>query len=599
MLNALFYLRLTSFKNWFVSRVRRLRQPKYLLSAIVGIAYFYFFFFRAIEGPPASREGAASASQALAAAGAVGVSLPVDWLPLAAALGALALLFFATCMWTIPTERAALGFSEAEIAFLFPAPITRRGLVHFRLLSTQFRSLAGAAIMMLFSQRWTFLGGNALTHAVGWWFVFSGLNLHLSGARFTLTRLADLGVPPWRRRLLVLAFVAAIVAATLARLPAAAAFPLLPASTDLRPFTDWLLVVTGTAPLSWVLWPFQLVLAPFLAPDARSFLLALAPAAAVVTLHYLWVVRSAVAFEDASVAHAQKRATRLAALRSGQARIGSAVTKPRRPPFALATTGAPEIAFLWKNLLSAWPYFNWRVFLGCAAVIAFAGLWLRAQPAIQALLPAAGVMVLAFAGYALIVGPQFARQDLRGDLANSDILKTYPLPGWRIVLGQLLTPVAILTGILWLSLLAAVLTLTAGTPAAPWLTPGLSLAATIGLALIMPPLAAVQLLVPNAAALYFPGWFHTSRTRGGGPEVIGQRMIFFFAQLVTMAAALAPAALLGLAFLALAQWLAGPIVGVMVATNAVLIVLVAEVAGGVWLLGRRFEQLDLSAELRS
>ena len=43
-------------------------------------------------------------------------------------------------------QRAALGFSEAEIAFLFPAPITRRGLVHFRLLSVQFRSLTGAAL---------------------------------------------------------------------------------------------------------------------------------------------------------------------------------------------------------------------------------------------------------------------------------------------------------------------------------------------------------------------------------------------------------------------------------------------------------------------
>ncbi|RFC43616.1 MAG: hypothetical protein DUW69_002173, partial [Verrucomicrobia bacterium] len=36
MLGALFYLRLTSLKNVVLSRVRRLKQPKYLVGAIVG-----------------------------------------------------------------------------------------------------------------------------------------------------------------------------------------------------------------------------------------------------------------------------------------------------------------------------------------------------------------------------------------------------------------------------------------------------------------------------------------------------------------------------------------------------------------------------------
>jgi hypothetical protein len=44
----------------------------------------------------------------------------------------------------------------------------------------------------------------------------------------------------------------------------------------------------------------------------------------------------------------------------------------------------------------------------------------------------------------LILGPQLARQDLRGDLPNTDILKTYPLHGWQIVCGELLTPLVVL-----------------------------------------------------------------------------------------------------------------------------------------------------------
>ncbi len=39
MLGALLYLRLTSLKNLLLSRLRRLRQPKYLLGAAVGVAY--------------------------------------------------------------------------------------------------------------------------------------------------------------------------------------------------------------------------------------------------------------------------------------------------------------------------------------------------------------------------------------------------------------------------------------------------------------------------------------------------------------------------------------------------------------------------------
>ena len=34
--------------------------------------------------------------------------------------------------------------------------------------------------------------------------------------------------------------------------------------------------------------------------------------------------------------------------------------------------------------------------------------------------------------------PQLLRQDLRSDLLNADLLKAYPLPGWQIVLGEVL-----------------------------------------------------------------------------------------------------------------------------------------------------------------
>jgi ABC-2 type transport system permease protein len=599
LFSALLYLRLTSFRNWLSSRVRRLRQPKYLLGALVGCAYFYFFFFRNLGGSGARRIPSTATPEVIQAMEAASAALPLDWLPATTAISALALLVFATFMWVVPTQRAALGFTEAEIAFLFPAPISRRNLVHFRLLSAQFRSLVGAAVMMLFSNGWSVLGGNPLTHAIGWWFIFSTLSLHFSGANFTLTRLADLGLGAARRRMAVLLAIAAVFTLAMLRLPEELPSPPLGTGIDLHAATEWLVALTSTAPLSWLLLPFQIVAGPFLAVDAPDFLLALGPAIAVVALHYLWVVRSAVAFEDASVDYAQKRGARIAAWRSGESPPGAASTRPRPAPFRLASTGRPELAFLWKNLLSTWQYFTLRVLLVCAALILATSLWLGSQPEARGFLPGAGALAVMVAGYTLIVGPQFARQDIRSDLAHADILKTYPLPGWQIVLGEMLAPIAILTGVLWLTLLVVLFAFHPQEPGPGWLTPSLRITGSLGLAVLAPALVALQLLVPNAAALMFPAWFHLSRTRGGGPEVIGQRMIFFFAQLVTMVVALLPAIGSGFAVFLMLHWIVGPAAAVGAATLAVLAVLLAEVGCGLWWLGGRFESLDLSAELRS
>ena len=597
MLRALLYLRATSFKNWLIVRGRRLRQPKYLIGAIVGCAYFYFFFFRPLGEEPSKRRPAAPTDEARLAMEAAAAALPVDWLPVTTALGALALLTFISFIWVIPAQRAALGFSEAEIAFLFPAPITRRALVHFRLLSSQFRSLIGAAIMMLFSNRWTFVGGNALTHAVGWWFIFSTLNLHFSGANFTLTRLTDLGVGAWRRRALVFMIILGVFTTAYARMPVAPVPEL--TTLDLKPATEWIIMLTNTAPLGWLLWPFKCVLAPFLAVTPADFLLTLGPALAVVVLHYLWVVQTAVAFEDASVDYAQKRGARIAAWRSGRRPATSTPPKARAGPFRLGSKGRPEFAFLWKNLLSTWQYFTVRTLLVCAAVLVGGLAWIRTHPVGGGLLPALGMMALFFGAYTLVVGPQFARQDIRSDLAHADVLKTYPLPGWQIVLGELLTPLVILTGILWLTLLTVALTFHPTMVGITWLTPPLRVMTCVALAAIVPPLIALQLLVPNAAALFFPGWFQMSRTRGGGPEVFGQRMIFFFAQVVTMLLALLPAVGLAALLIFILEWWMGPLAAVAIATIVVLFVLLAEVWCGVWLLGGRFERLDLSTELRA
>lgn len=586
MFGALLYLRLTSLKNLLTSRLLRLRQPKYLAGAIVGGAYFWFVFFRRPAGPNAGQHHPVVSLDHLQQ------SVP-EYLPLVAAIGALLLFIGFLLMWFVPSGPATLSFSEAEIAFLFPAPVTRRSLVNFKLLSSQFRILFGAAIMTLFSNRWTILGGSPLTHAIGWWFVFSAINLHLSGSSFTLTRLSQNGMGVLRRRLFVAALMIVTVSATLKNLPPTVVEP------DPLSLARWLALLAGTAPLAWLVFPVRLVLAPFFSPDGHAFLIALGPAVAVLVAHYFWVVQSVVSFEDAAIVKAEKRAVTVAAWRSGERRFGSSQPKSgRQPAFKLASHGRPELAFLWKNLLSTHSFFSLRTFAITAGAILLLSQWAGRHEDWRPVLTAGGAFALMIGVYLLIVGPQFARQDIRSDLTRTDILKTYPLAGWQIILGELLTPTAILTGLIWLVGLTAAATVHPQHGDFGWLTPTRRLALAGGLLVITPALVMLQLLVPNAATLLFPAWFQSSRRREGGVEVMGQRMIFFLAQMVTMLVALLPAALLagGVAFAL--QWLLGPIAAGLGAMVVVLAVLLVEIAGGVWWLGRRFEKFDLSSDLQ-
>jgi hypothetical protein len=586
MFKALLYLRLTSLKNLLVSRARRLRQPKYLAGAVVGAAYFWFFFFRhvAAAGRPAHAAGPALDHMQAAAR---------EFMLLAPALAALVFLVILALMWLIPSGPAALGFSEAEIAFLFPAPITRRALVHFKLIGAQFRSLFGAVIMMLLSNRWTWLGGGAVTHALGWWFLFSAFNLHLTGSRFTLTRLSARRFGVARCRGFVVALFAAIVAATLANLPPA------PLAPDPAGIARWLATLAHTAPLSWLLLPVGLLVAPFFATATSAFFVVVGPALLVLAAHYFWVVRSVVSFEEASIAKAEKRAALLAARRAGDRRLGSGPPKAgRKPPFTLAGTGRPELAFLWKNLLSTPSWLSLRTLLVTAGAILLGSAWLHHHGEWRGLMIGLGVAAAFACGYLLLIGPQFARQDIRHDLAQADILKTYPLAGWQVVLGELLTPTAILTGTMWLLLLTAALNLYPQHGEFHWLAPlGRPLAAGCA-ALLVPALLLLQLLVPNTATLLFPSWFQSSRHGERGIEVMGQRLLFFFAQFVVMIVTFAPALLLAGGAAYAVRWLIGPAAAMVIATLLALAVLLAEAAGGVWWLGRRFERFDLSSELR-
>lgn len=588
MLGALLYLRLTSLKNLLLSRLRRLRQPKYFAGAAVGIAYFYFFFFRHAHG--------------VAEKGPAGFfTLPADAAPLFLGVGALALLAVMLGMWIFPSGKPGLSFSEAEIAFLFPAPIPRRGLVHYRVLNAQFSTLFQSLLYSLLFHSRTLFSAQALQVVISWWAVLSLASLHYHGSSLAIVRLADGRVSDRRRRAIVLAVVAAL---------AVASFWSLWHGLDTLPaharFDEWLPLLLESGVLPWLLAPFKLVVQPFFAVGAGAFLLALLPVLALLGAHYLWVVRMNVAFEESSIEKAGRGAARVAELRrTGMLRLGTPRHAGRRPPFDLSRARWPEFAFLWKNLLSTGrPWFTPRAWLFSAGAIvlvsAGARQWLghdywKVGGGLATVGTIAGLL-------ALFYGPLLTRLDLRQDLANADILKTYPLRGWRVLLGELLAPVAILTGIVWLGLLAWYLGLRGHQPPSlslTWLDGDMRAVFVLCGAGVAPVVIAIELLIPNAVPLLFPSWFQAVRTPGGGIDLMGQRLIFGFGQVLVVLLALLPAIGTAALLVFVTQWLVGPALAVIFATVAVALVLLGELWCGLWWLGERFERFDLSTEPRA
>lgn len=576
---ALLYYEWHSRWNRLRARLRRLRQPKYLFGALVGGLYFYWYVFGALRGR--SLPGRTPPMPALARPA------------LAESLAALVLLVVLLCMWIIPHERAALAFTEAEVAFLFPAPVGRRTLIHFKLLKSQ-AAIFFSALFMTLIGRWG--GGNYLLRVIGWWGLLSIINLHLLGSSFARTLLLERGISNWRRRIFFLGGAGLAAAAVI--LWARQALPPPPDFSDARDFsafTGYAGQILQSGPLPWLLAPFRWAVAPLFAADARQLCLALGPMLGIIALHYCWIIRSNVAFEEASVEMSRKLADRVAALRSGDWQAMSKTRKSRRPPFVLRPEGWPAVAIFWKNLISAGHFFTGRAWFFLVWIIVIAGVILRTTGRNAGGGAALAILAVSLGVMSLLYGPAILRHDFRQDLRVADVLKLFPLPGWQVVLGEILAPAAILAAAQWALLLLAFLLCpaTIGGTAAPM---SLRIAAALSAALVLPCVDFLALLLPNAAALIFPAWVQLGKDTARGFETMGQQLILMFGQIFVLTLSMLPAAVAGLAAYLIAGWIFGKIMAVAVVSGALAaaLLLAAEAALGVFLLGKVFERFDWS-----
>ena len=580
MARAMAYLQFVSIGNNLRVRLRRLKQPKYLVGAVVGGAYLFLYLgnvfrwrFQGARTPSFDR------GNEVYLAGA-----------------SVAMLFWVLAQWILPAKRAALQFTETELAFLLPAPLTRRALIRFKLLRAQLPILFTSAVFTLLGAG---SGGEWVFRWIGWWCVLFTLELHGIASSFVLTRLLDRGLTPWPRRLAILGGVSVVAAAlgfwTWRSIPGA------PGSGDgFEAWREWLGTALTTGPVRAVLTPFRWVLSPWFATDWMPFLKALPAVAALLYLHYRWVLASEVSFEEASLDVARKRAEIHAAARSGRNPLTAGKRRPRRPLFRLAPTGLPAVALVWKNLIAAGSALNRRlVFVLTLWLLmvswGISGAFARGR-GFDAAAVVGGFALVAF-GASLFFGPQLLRGDFRQDYESMDVLKAMPVPGWQMVAGQIFGPAFLLTVFQWASL--GIVASTLGHMGIEGNLGGIAdrIALLLAVALIVPGYNLLAFVIPNALVLVFPAWVQVGKEGPMGVEVMGQRLVVALGTFFVLVVGLVPSASVVAGIHLLFRWLELPLAPAwLLGGVGGLLVFLAEFAGAVVLLGKVFEKFDLSRE---
>ncbi|HZE88300.1 MAG TPA: hypothetical protein VE404_02065, partial [Verrucomicrobiae bacterium] len=341
--------------------------------------------------------------------------------------------------------------------------------------------------------------------------------------------------------------------------------------------------------------PARLLVHPIFAADVSSFLLALVPALGILGLNYLWVIRSDFAFEEASADRAARKALERATRAVTGRRDGFKVRAgERRPPFALEPHGRPEVAILWKNLIATSRLLSPRhllILVGPGIVLAILAMQ-GARGAWAGILNAFGTIFLFLSAILVLIGPGLVRSDFRMDLRMIDLIKTYPLSGRSLVLGEVTAPVMILSMIqaVLLAMAVPLMSGTAGISTGGWL------AIAIGGAILSAPLNLVTSLVQNAALLAFPSWHRVGMQRVRGIEAMGQHMIAGVLRLFVLALTFLPTA----AILAAGIFFGWPVFGAIVVPFASAVAAVPAVIEG-WMgieaLGMYFERFDPSKEI--
>ena len=565
---ALLFLLWRSFANRLRSQVARVKSPRYIVAVILGALYLWWALFRN------TRAGSAPLDSMLRS-------------DITAVLASTALLLSSARWWIFGADRSALAFTPSEVQFLFPAPISRRGLVHTKLLRMQLAIFVNTIIFSVIFR------GNATQlatweRALGFWMLFSTLAMHRVGASIVRTSALEHGQAGRRRMLVPFAVFATLIGAVLYGLVVAIPALRVASAGGIKPlalaFTRALQAPVPDAALA----PVQLLLDPIMRAGSAPWLISMLWAGLVVVGHYVWLVRLDSAFEEAAVEATQHRAERIQRFRAsqmGQARSkkGKLVSVP-----TLALSGRPEVAIAWKNVVAALRGGSWKTQL-VSFVVGLGVLAVASRQASDRAGDAFMGVALGWGAMLLFIGPLWMRFDLRLDLPRLAVLKTYPLEGWRIVLAEI-AAVTVLHSITIWSLLTVPVVMFVQDPQL-FLESGATVPILVSIVVGVPAFNALMFTIQNGTALLFPAWVRLG-TESRGFETMGQNLLTTGA--TTLVAAIALVFPIGAG--ALVLWLANDWGGwaVLAATALASAIIVAELWPVMRWLGSVFEHIDVN-----
>lgn len=524
MTRAFAYLFLVSAANQLRSKVRQLRNPRYALALLLGLAYFWVVFFN-----PSAREGrqpSPVASGTFAALFPVGILAWVAW------------------VWIFGADRAALAFSESEVSMLFTAPVSRRSLIVYKLVRAQGAVLTTSILWLIL-----FHGpGAGLARMISSWLFLTIFSLHRLGVALLRASRTEHGLHGLRRSWLPITLFGAAAAVVVVELLGAK--PRFVAAADPANLATLVIAEFSKPPLNWVLYPFRVAVAPMFATSTSLWLSAIAPAVVLLALHLIWVLRSDTAFEEAAAEASAAKAARRQVLLTRRATGGVVNPKSARRTIGLAPLGAPGVALVWKNVLWLIRTGQARALLGLPAVAAacalvFAGRSTTAEVLVVALCSVMGVVTIVF-------GPVTMRNDLRSELRRLPMLKTMPLTSREIVVAEIASS-ALPTALMQFLLTTAGLIALSFVPNQP-----LSLAIRLGVLFASPVLLAglsfANFTIHNGIALLFPAWVRLGAAGEAGVEAMGQVMLTLIVTLFLLAILLVVPALSAAAVWFVMRW---------------------------------------------
>lgn len=510
-----FFVISRGMKNRILSFARRLKQPRYLIGALAGAAYIYWFFL-----------------QPFRSFGKHAASAPENAQQFAGMLAFLQIAF----AWIFGAKGQGIVFRESEVLLFFPAPITRKELLLYKWMQDQIGVLVYSGFFFMAMKG---MGAPSSGFAfLGLYLMSNALALHGMTARLVSLYLRDRG---GMVRLLLAVPVVLLALGLVEAVQRAMDVPSSRFAFDFgaifRPHPE--------NPLANVL---GFVTRPIIAADLGDFLTVAWPVALLAVAFGAIVVLLDVRFEEQATALAGKiTRIREGGLQAARDRSKLVIGPNYRPLFRLAPMGRPWVAFYWKNLISIGRvrrigWFLLPLLFAFVFFIVSKGLGPRSS---RDTLSVVGGILFLLAGYIALLGPAMLRVDLRVDLAHFDVIKALPVRGRQLIFGEVMATATTVWAVQLPMLVGSLVCIARIGPIA--FTPGVQAAVFVGAAAGFLGIDLVITTLQNLLALYFPSFIRLGNSVKGGFDNFGQNLIGGFLGLFAFFVALIPAGAAGIA----------------------------------------------------